>query len=583
MNFIASAGPGLLDRLAASRAAASFRPAGVSSRAADAVSSSAPSAGTRVTLDAATADAAVYARPSAPGAGPRRVWAKAGDDGLSELMSRNSGKEAHTLSDRWRGLGGALLKQLADTGERYRQTLADVVPALPDAGATDPAASAANAEGTGSADPAAAAAALQQQALSGVATNATTVSLKVQTRSGQTVELKIGVNSGESGGTRGLQVEVSSSGPLSGAERDALALLSDGLDRALEGLGDGVPTLDLLGLTGFDADGVLTGLDLRIDHPDASADRPGQLRSFSLQLGAEKKSLSLRTTSGEMALEVDAAATSRTTTGAPASGRRWSAIDQLLQQVDAAAERSHADAAMTKSFKDAFRQLQAPPADPDETRRVDDTRRPDAGEGRGRPQDAASLLAVRHAANTGSSSGAGTAAKATTAAKGGAVDALDPSAMAPMSDGLRAQAQSLRSGLADFQASFSADSQRTSRIGSVQEAGHADYRIGQTTSERPNAATGGRSITQTQTETLSASFQKSRTYTLDRAGGNYDATTVEDSKTVTTLIDTTRDSISRAMRRTDEQRRKTFTEVENHRAASHQEWPDQRSVVERLR
>jgi len=568
MNFIASAGPGLLDRLAASRAAASFRPAGVSSRAADAVSSSAPSAGTRVTLDAATTDAAVYARPSAPGVGPRRVWAKAGDDGLSELMSRNSGKEAHTLSDRWRGLGGALLKQLADTGERYRQTLADVVPALPDAGATDPAASTADAEGAGSADPAAAAAALQQQALSGVATNATTVSLKVQTRSGQTVELKIGVNSGESGGTRGLQVEVSSSGPLSGAERDALARLSDGLDRALEGLGDGVPALDLSGLTGFDADGVLTGLDLRIDHPDASADRPGQLRSFSLQLGVEKKSLSLRTTSGEMALEVDAAATSRATSSAPASGRRWSAIDQLLQQVDAAAERSHADAAMTKSFKDAFRQLQAPPAHPDEPRRVDDARRPDADEGRERLRDAASTLAVRPAANV---------------VNGGAVDALDPSTMAPMSDGLRAQTQALQSGLADFQASFSADSQRTSRIGSVQEAGHADYRIGQTTSERPNAATGGRSITQTQTETLSASFQKSRTYTLDRAGGNYDATTVEDSKTVTTLIDTTRDSIARAMRKTDEQRRKTFTAVENHRAASHQEWPDQRSVVERLR
>lgn len=568
MNFIASAGPGLLDRLAASRAAASFRPAGVSSRAADAASPAASTAGTRVTLDAATTDAAVYARPSAPGAGPRRVWAKAGDDGLSELMSRNSGKEAHTLSDRWRGLGGALLKQLADTGERYRQTLADVVPALPDAGATDPAASTPDAEGAGSADPAAAAAALQQQALSGVATNATTVSLKVQTRSGQTVELKIGVNSGESGGTRGLQVEVSSSGPLSGAERDALALLSDGLDRALEGLGDGLPTLDLSGLTGFDADGVLTGLDLRIDHPDASADRPGQLRSFSLQLGAEKKSLSLRTTSGEMALEVDAAATSRTTTGAPASGRRWSAIDQLLQQVDAAAERSHADAAMTKSFKDAFRQLQAPPADPDETRRADHGRRPDADEGRERLRDAASTLAVRPAANV---------------VNGGAVDALDPSAMAPMSDGLRAQTQALRSGLADFQASFSADSQRTSRIGSVQEAGHAEYRIGQTTGERPNAATGGRSITQTQTETLSANFQKSRTYTLDRAGGNYDATTVEDSKTVTTLIDTTRDSIARAMRKTDEQRRKTFTEVENHRAASHQEWPDQRSVMERLR
>lgn len=558
MHFISSTGSGLLDRLAASRAASSFRPAGVPARAAAGEASTAASARTRVTLDAAAADDAVYARPAAPGTGPRRVWATAGDDGLSELMSRNSGKDARTLSDRWRGLGGALLKQLADTGERYAQTLAEVVPMPADGGATDPAAST---------DPAAAAAALQQQALAGVATQAAIVSLKLQTRSGQTVELRIGVNSGESGGTRGLQVEVSSSGPLSGAERDALATLSDGLDRALEGLGDGAPTLDLSGLTGFDADGVLTGLDLRIDNPDAPADRPGQLRSFSLQLGAEKKSLALRTTSGEMSLEVDAAST----TAAPANGQRWSAIDQLLQQIDAAAERGHADAAMTKSFKDAFRQLQAPPSGPDETRRPDDARRPDVDAARGRPLAAGSAPANR------------SAAKGADAPPGGIVDRLDPAAMAPMSDGLRAQTQALQSGLADFQASFSADSQRTSRIGSVQEAGHADYRIGQTTTERPNTATGGRSITQTQTETLSASFQKSRTYTLDRAGGNYDATDVEDTRTVTTLIDTTRDSIARAMRKTDEQRRKTFTEVENHRAASHQEWPSQRSLVERLR
>ncbi len=558
MHFISSTGSGLLDRLAASRAASSFRPAGVPARAAAGEASTAASARTRVTLDAAAADDAVYARPAAPGTGPRRVWATAGDDGLSELMSRNSGKDARTLSDRWRGLGGALLKQLADTGERYAQTLAEVVPMPADGGATDPAAST---------DPAAAAAALQQQALAGVATQAAIVSLKLQTRSGQTVELRIGVNSGESGGTRGLQVEVSSSGPLSGAERDALATLSDGLDRALEGLGDGAPTLDLSGLTGFDADGVLTGLDLRIDNPDAPADRPGQLRSFSLQLGAEKKSLALRTTSGEMSLEVDAASR----TAAPASGQRWSAIDQLLQQIDAAAERGHADAAMTKSFKDAFRQLQAPPSGPDETRRPDDARRPDVDAARGRPLAAGSAPANR------------SAAKGADAPPGGIVDRLDPAAMAPMSDGLRAQTQALQSGLADFQASFSADSQRTSRIGSVQEAGHADYRIGQTTTERPNTATGGRSITQTQTETLSASFQKSRTYTLDRAGGNYDATDVEDTRTVTTLIDTTRDSIARAMRKTDEQRRKTFTEVENHRAASHQEWPSQRSLVERLR
>ncbi|PIM50816.1 hypothetical protein CS062_22950, partial [Roseateles chitinivorans] len=141
MNFISSTGSGLLDRLAASRAASSFRPAGVSARAAAGEASTAAPARTRVTLDAAAADDAVYARPAAPGTGPRRVWATAGDDGLSELMSRNSGKDARTLSDRWRGLGGALLKQLADTGERYAQTLAEVVPMPADGGATDPAAS----------------------------------------------------------------------------------------------------------------------------------------------------------------------------------------------------------------------------------------------------------------------------------------------------------------------------------------------------------------------------------------------------------------------------------------------------------
>lgn len=547
MTLIASTGAGVLDRIAASRTASTFRPAGVSAQAASAAaklaSSTSSSAPTRVTLDAASDSDLVYAKPKTPGLGPQRFWANARDDRLSEQMTRNSGKDAVTLSDRWRGLGSGLLKQLADTGTAYKQTLADHVPPADAADAVD---------GASGSEAAAAAAALQEQAIGGVSTNAAEVNLKIQTRSGHTVELKIAVNSGDQGGTRGLQVEVKSSGALSSAERKALADLGDGLDQALEGLGEGAPTLDLSKLMAFDRGGVLSGLDLKIENPDAPANVPGAMQAFSLHLGADTKSVTLRTTSGEMNLEVDATPPK----GAANNGQRWSAIDQLLKQVDAAADRGHADAAMTKSFKDALQQLQAPPVDADAP-----------GAATADTADNAKPTAI---------------ALATMAAKTAGADDV-AAAQAPMSDGLRSQVQSLQSGLADFKADFSADSQRTSRIGSIKEAGHADYRISQATTERPNTAAGGRAITQTQTEEMDAHYEKSRTFTLDSGTGNYDAATVKDSKTVTTLIDTVKDSISRAMRKTDEHQLKTFTQVENFKATAHNEWPSQRSFMERLR
>lgn len=545
MTLITSTGSGLLDRIAASRAAPTYRPAGMTAQAASAAAKTVAATPTRVTLDAASPDTETYAKPKALNLGAQRFWATAREDSLSEQMARNSGKDAATLSDRWRGLGGGLLKQLAATGEGYKQTLADYVP--PATAAEGVTAT----EGTSATDTAAAVAALREQAVGGVATNAAEVSLKIQTRSGHTVELTIGVNSGDQGGTRGLQVEIKSSGALSSAERKALASLSDGLDRALEGLGEGAPTLDLSGLTGFDQDGVLTGLDLKVGNPNARPEVPGAMQSFAVHLGTDTKSLSLRTTSGEMNLEVDATQPK----GAVNNGQRRSAIDQLLKQIDAAADRGHADAAMTKAFKDAFELLQAPPVDADAP-----------------------------ALGTGSRDDANAKSMATGAPK--LLNAAsDPTAAATptTSDGLRSQVEAMQSGLADFKAEFSADSQRKSRIGSVKEAGHADYKISQTTTDRPNNATGGRTITQTQTEEMDASFQKSRSFTLDRDSGNYDATTVQDKKTVTTMIDTVKDSISRAMRKTDEDRRKTFTQIENFKTTQHNEWPSQRSFVERLR
>lgn len=550
MTSISSAGSGLLDRIAASRAASTYRAPLTASQARQDAAASAAAARTRVTLDAGMGDDVVYGQPRTPSLGAQRFWANGrGDDDLSELMARNSGRDAHSLSDRWRGLGGALLKQLGATGASYKQTLADFVPKPSNPDAPDAI------DATAGTDPAAAVAALQEQALGGVSTNATSLSLKIQTRSGQTVELKIGVNDGANGGTRGLQVEVSSSGQLGDAERKALAGLAEGLDEAMEGLGEGVPTLNLSKLAAFDQSGVLSQLDLKVENPNGPADVPGVMKSFSLQLGGDKKSLSLQTTSGEMSMEVDAA----TPLGPSNGAQRWSAIDQLLKQVDAAAERSHADPTMTQAFKDAFRVLQAPPLDASATDAKDGSTAVGATKKSGADMN---VQAFKPAADD---------------------DASGAALAASMSDGLRSQVQGLQSGLADFQASFSADSQRTSRIGSIKEQGHAEYKIGQTTTTRPNTATGGLSIQQSQTEELTASFQKSRSFTLNRDSGNYDATTVEDRKTITTLIDTAKDSIARAMRKTDEHRLKTFTSLENHRATEHQEWPSQRSFMERLR
>ncbi|WP_431286668.1 hypothetical protein [Roseateles chitinivorans] len=111
MTLITSTGAGVLDRIAASRTTSTFRPAGMTAQAASAAAktastASASSAATRVTLEATSDSDLVYAKPKAPGFGPQRFWANARDDSLTEMMTRNSGKDALSLSDRWRGLGG---------------------------------------------------------------------------------------------------------------------------------------------------------------------------------------------------------------------------------------------------------------------------------------------------------------------------------------------------------------------------------------------------------------------------------------------------------------------------------------------
>jgi hypothetical protein len=513
MNVIASGSANYLERITASRQMQQQR-AAASRSSASALDYG--GANTRVTLGGSSANSSVYGKPGA-----------VRNDVASQMSLNLNGSG---LANRWRGLGGALLNQLSQTGENFKQSLTESRPIAP-ATAGDAAGAAAATDAASATDEA-----------SGVLTGAATVSLKIQTRSGQTVELKIASNDGGLG-TRGLEVEVNSSGPLSSAEKDALADLADGLDRALDGLGQGAPALDLSKLMNVDSS-VFSELDLKVEDPKGLLPNaaPGSLGSFALHLGADKKSIEMKGVNGDLSISVDA--TSKLGSGGAA--QRYSAIDKMLQQIDAAAERGHADPQLAATFKAGFLQLQAPSAD------------------QGRQDGGGSDKSER--------------------SRHLAVSMLvDDEANPAMSPSLSDEVGKLRSGLADFDASFSGDTQKTNKYGAVKEQGHAAYAISQHTGMKPGSGGEGQSVTETQHEKLTANFLRTRTTMLDTSSGNYDSTRINDEKTITTLIETAKNGISRALRKTDEQQSLIFDSFEKGRSTVHRETPMNRSYVERLR
>lgn len=492
MSSISSVGSGLLAGLTASLTSANLRPPAVAAPTDD----KAPTPSTRVTLDSQPAIDVVYTRPVPAGEplfSTARAWASPPQDDISALMSRNVKTARGSLAEQWRGLGGAMLSRFASTPANYRQAMVDyMAPGV--AGATG---------------------ALGTQALSGVQDGAAKVSLKIQTRSGETVELTLLVNTGAGGGNRGLQVEITSSGTLSATERDALAKLADGFDQALEGLGQpGRPRLDLSGLMGYDSS-VLSRVDLSVQNPIPSQ----ALSAFTLRLDGSQKSVAIAGESGEIALDLDLA----TPMGATSAQQREAAIAQHLQQFDAAAQRSHADAALVALFKDAFTQLHATPP------------------GQAVPQ----------------------------------ADALSRT--------LGKQVQPVLSGLMDFEARFGGDFEKTNDRGAVDEIGRADYQLSQKTTMRRHGLTDAVSFSQTQTEQLEAYYLQSRHGgMLDTSQGNYDLTKIKDRNTTTTLIETAQDMLTSAVKHTQQQQLLTWNKLVNHRVEEQRETPRNKFFSERL-
>lgn len=361
MTVITSAGSGLLDRLAASRTA--MNPAtdrgrtgsrGYSAFDEAAAASAASSPPTRLTLGGGAAAASpayevaggtlVVSRADARHA---RIWAqpKLQDDAIGALMSRNRDAFSYQLADQWRGLGGALLTKFASSGEAYTQTLVDSMSLVGDpVGPPQPPEEQARIDAEMQA--------MEASRLAGVGDYASTAGLKLQTRTGQTVELKVTANAVSS---IGLKVEIGSTGQLSAAERAAVAKLADGLDRALEGLGqDAATELDLSGLMSYDRS-VFSSLELKARHS-----QPGHV-DFSLRLDDSKQSIALKSQAGDLKLDVDVK-----TPMAPANAaQRQSALDKTLQRMEAAGDRGHANATLVAQMKTAFQFFQTPPADDD--------------------------------------------------------------------------------------------------------------------------------------------------------------------------------------------------------------------------
>lgn len=270
-------------------------------------------------------------------------------DAISSLMANNHSTRIYNLAEQWRGLGGALLRQLGTTGENYSQTRVN------DPASFDDPAEIAALPPERLAQHMTELAAAQAAALAGVGNEASTADLQLKLASGRTVQLRMTDNAGF--GPIGMQVGISASGTLSDEERAAVQALADGLDGALAGLGQpDVARLDLGGLLGYDRQ-LITGLDLAVNN----AQRGGFLERFELRAGGEKPSILLKGADGEMRLSVDAATAP---TGAPPA-QRTEALRGLLARVDAAGRRGQANLALVEQMKSALAQLQAavtPPA-----------------------------------------------------------------------------------------------------------------------------------------------------------------------------------------------------------------------------
>ncbi|CBL47189.1 hypothetical protein HDN1F_36060 [gamma proteobacterium HdN1] len=348
--------------------------------------------------------------------------------------------------------------------------------------------------------------------LQGLNERAAEVTLKIKTRTGENLELRVNTGNSDAGQSSGLLADLKRQELLGSGEGKALAQLTEGVEKALAALmRSGGPELDLAGLLGYDRS-QFASLSLDVKMP---VGEDGALRSFSLHLGAQENRLALATEHGQFQLRVDA--NSPLAEGDPA--QRQQAIANHLSAIEAAGVRGQADERIVDLFKSGFSQMHG--------------------------------LLAEAAENRGSLS--------------------SPLRLLPA---LAQRTQALVSGLADFDASFSSKSQRLNRDGVVTSKSQTDFRLSQKT-ELDMRRNGDMRVQQVLDTQLTATIMQARNGgMLIPEDGNYDLMRIDDREKQRTVIEAVAGDLVRAVRESDRQQYTHREILKQHRVVDQNTTPD---------
>lgn len=234
------------------------------------------------------------------------VWEKASGDSISSKMAGNFSSSATAV--RFQGLGAALLNRFSVDGSNFSQSVRQATAS----DGLDPAKNANN-----------------------------QFSLSIKTASGALVNVTLGSDNQ----ALGVQIEVTQ-GSLNETERAALAKLSDGFQKAIDGLTEQPPRIDLGGLTKFDTS-VLSSVDLHA----RLASSEGQTLDFH----ADSQQRSVKSTGIAGTVDISVDMSKRAMLGS--TTQQQQALNQYLKQFDSAKVRGNGNETLMSMFKDAFSAL----------------------------------------------------------------------------------------------------------------------------------------------------------------------------------------------------------------------------------
>jgi hypothetical protein len=244
------------------------------------------------------------------------VWENRTRSTAAGMMAQNFNNQSGAA--RLKGLGGELLKQVAYDGEDFSQTVQQA-PSGVQADTYDMLVSPTQVSQHGMGD--------------------NQIALTVTTRSGVKVELKLDASDNS------IAIEAHSDGKLNEGERKALSKLAEGFQKAIDGMSEDPPRIDIAGLTQFDH-GALSSVDLK----GQVKLNPKETQRIEFHADATQRTLSFSGPAGSANIAVDLSQ--------PASwgskDQQAKALNKYLQQVDQAGVRGQGDGAMIAMFKDAF-------------------------------------------------------------------------------------------------------------------------------------------------------------------------------------------------------------------------------------